>query len=214
MILNLQKKICIIGSGGLAKEVYQILVDCLKNQEINHSNFIYFMVKDEDFKEEEIMGLTTLPQSKFHPKEYNVIAAIGDPKIREEAIHRLPISTNYLTLIHPNTVISKWVTIGEGSVIAAGCILTTHINIGKFAYLNMNTTVGHDCIMGDFFTTAPGSNINGNCHFGDRIYVGSNASIKQGITITSDVTLGIGSVVLRNIDEKGTYFGNPVRKFS
>ena len=75
----------------------------------------------------------------------------------------------------------------------------------------MHTTVGHDCIIGDFFTTAPAVNISGSCKFGDNVYVGTNASVKNGITICDDVTIGMGGVVVKDILKPGTYIGNPAK---
>ena len=38
--------------------------------------------------------------------------------------------------------------IGAGSIITAGCIITTNIKIGKHSHLNLHTTIGHDCELG------------------------------------------------------------------
>jgi UDP-3-O-[3-hydroxymyristoyl] glucosamine N-acyltransferase len=72
--------------------------------------------------------------------------------------------------------------------------------------------VGHDCVIGDFFTASPGVNISGNCTIGNQVYIGTNASLKQGITICDDVIIGMGSVVVKDIIEPGVYIGNPISK--
>jgi acetyltransferase-like isoleucine patch superfamily enzyme len=46
---------------------------------------------------------------------------------------------------------------------------------------------------------------------GDRVYVGSNATILP-VTICSDVVIGAGSVVTRDISAPGIYAGNPARR--
>ncbi len=45
---------------------------------------------------------------------------------------------------------------------------------------------------------------------GDRVSVGSNATILP-VSICSDVVIGAGSVVTKNITEPGIYAGNPAR---
>jgi acetyltransferase-like isoleucine patch superfamily enzyme len=45
---------------------------------------------------------------------------------------------------------------------------------------------------------------------GDRVSVGSNATILP-VSICSDVVVGAGSVVTKNITEPGIYAGNPAK---
>ena len=81
--------------------------------------------------------------------------------------------------------------------------------MGEHAHLNLATTVGHSCEIGSFFTTAPGAKISGDCKIGDRVYFGTNSSIKQKLTVVDDVIIGLGAGVLRNITQPGTYIGIP-----
>ncbi len=104
--------------------------------------------------------------------------------------------------------------IGEGSIICPGCILTTNINLGKHAQLNLQTTIGHDSVVGEYFTTAPGAKISGGCRVGDRVYVGTNASLKEKVSICSDVVIGLNAGVVKNIDVSGIYVGTPAKKIS
>jgi sugar O-acyltransferase (sialic acid O-acetyltransferase NeuD family) len=192
-------KKALIGSGGFAREIKQ------------HMNCdLTFFVDDEYWKEGDS---NILPLSKFNPTEYELLVAIGNPLDRYNVINRLPKETKYFSFIHPSAIIlDDNIKIGEGSVICAGSILTTNIKIGKHAHLNLQTTIGHDSIIGDFFTTAPGAKISGNCKIGERVYIGTNASIREKIEICDDVTIGLGSGVVKNITESGTYVGCPVKK--
>jgi UDP-3-O-[3-hydroxymyristoyl] glucosamine N-acyltransferase len=104
--------------------------------------------------------------------------------------------------------------IGEGSIICPNTILTTNIKIGNHTHLNLGSTIGHDTITGDFFTTAPGVKISGNCIIGDRVYFGTNSSVRERITICDDVTIGLNGGVVKNINEPGTYVGVPVKKIN
>ena len=40
--------------------------------------------------------------------------------------------------------------------------------------------------------------ISGNCTFGEKIF-GTNSSVRQGVSICNDVTIGMGGVVVKNI---------------
>jgi len=200
------KKICILGAGGFAKEVYFLLIDMgLKN------NVECFLEDKQYWAKREVLGLKVQPLNYFDVTEHTMIVAIGDSKKRKHIIDRLPIETKYETLIHPTVIKSDWVEIGEGSIICAGTIITTNITMGKHTQLNLNTTIGHDCVIGDFFTTAPSVNISGNNIIGNNVYFGTNSCTREKIKITDDVVIGMGAVVVKDIMNTGIYVGNPAK---
>jgi len=204
---KMKKKICIIGAGGFAKEVYCLAIDVgLKDQ------IIAFIESEEIWSERIIHGIPVRPMPYFNPDIHSAVVAVGNPKIRNKIVDELPNETVFITLIHPNVIQSDWVKIGEGSIICSGCSLTCDITLGKHTHLNLNTTVGHDCLIGDYFTTAPSVNISGNCKIGNNVYMGTNSSIREKLTVTADVIVGMGGIVVKSIKEPGVYVGNPAKK--
>ena len=196
-------KKAIIGSGGFGREVYWSL------SPIERKNVIFFV--DDiycDHTDEKI-----LPLSLFEPDKYEIVVAIADPVSREIIVNRLPKSTKFFTHIHPTSQIhGSDVEIGEGSIICAGSIITTNVKIGKHSHLNLITTVGHDCVIGDYFTAAPGVQISGNEIIGNRVYFGTRSCIKQKLSVCDDVTIGMNSGVVKSITESGVYVGTPAKK--
>ncbi len=192
-------KKAIIGSGGFGREVYHHILN-----DINCD--IHFFVNDEYADE------TSFPLSTLNIKEYEVLIAVGNPIHREKILNTLPSGVKFFSFIHSSAIIlDPNILIGEGSVICAGCILTTNIEIGNHCHLNLQSTIGHDCRIGNFFTTAPGAKISGNCNIGDRVYFGTNSCVREKITICSDVTIGLNSGVVKNITSSGTYVGTPAK---
>lgn len=193
----------IIGYGGFGREVFHSLTTDEQNNTV-------FFVHDEWWKND---NEKVLPLSKFNPFEYEVVVAIGDPTDRKRVIESLPKETKFFTHIHHSvTILDKNIEIGEGSIICAGSILTTNIKIGKHSHLNLLTTVGHDTVIGDFMTTAPGAKISGNCIIGDCVYLGTNSSVKQKIKICDNVIVGLNAGVVKDITESGIYVGVPAKK--
>ncbi len=193
----------IIGAGGFGREVYWSL------NPIERSNTVFF-VDDEYWSSG---NNKILPLSLFESDKYEVIVAIADSKHRQRIVENLPKTTKFFTHIHPTAQIhGEDVTIGEGSIICAGTIITTNVKIGKHAHLNLITTVGHDCVIGDYFTTAPGVQISGNEIIGDRVYFGTRSCVKQKLTICNDVIIGMNAGVTKDITESGTYVGTPAIK--
>lgn len=199
--------VAIFGTGGFAREVACILHDLGRGERI-----AAFHEPDDVFQPRDLLGVPVRPQSEFDPAKQRAVVGIGNPSIRHKVVGELPARTRFETLIHPTVVMSQWVEIGEGTIICAGSVLTCQITIGKHCHINLNTTVGHDCVLGDFCTVAPGTNISGNCTFGSRIDVGTQAALRQNVTICDDVMIGMGAVVVRDIVEAGTYVGIPAKK--
>lgn len=200
----------IVGTGGFAREVL-FLIDELGNYNQVKAFIEPDTIWEEKWKDKMIMGKPVLPFSCLINSD-RVTIGVADSKIRELTTIQLPQDIEYVSLIHPKASVSKWVKIGFGAIITAGCIVTTQIEIGNHCQLNLNTTIGHDSKIGNFFTTAPSTNISGNCIFGNRVYFGTGAGSKQGINICDDVVIGMGAMVVKNISESGTYVGIPAKK--
>ena len=207
------KKTVIAGTGGFAKEVLSILFDLGKTDLfdgfIEPKNFF-----EKDQLSEKFMGFPILNSSQVKQETHDIIIGIGDPSIREKVYKELGNGFNYPSIIHPSAIISQWVTIGKGAVICSGVIITCDIKIGDFSQLNLSTTIGHDCIIGDYFTTAPGVNISGSCIFGNRVYFGTSSAVKQGVSICDNVIIGMGAIVIKDICHSGIYIGNPSNKLN
>lgn len=205
------KSICIVGTGGFGREVLSLINDLGRYDEVEA-----FLEPDhiweEKWKDKMIMGKKVLPMSHADSGKHQITIGVASNAIRQKTLTQLPQDIEYISLIHPNVQISKWVTLGRGAVITAGCILTCAIEIGDFVQLNVNTTICHDCNIGDFFTTAPAVNINGNCIIASDVYFGCGSATKQGVSICSSVIIGMGAMVLRDITEPGTYIGIPAKK--
>lgn len=213
-IYPFEKKIAIFGAGGFAKEVFCCISDILRANSLKDeiSRYVLFTVGDEYYFDQKVLGIDVVPLSKLNLDDYEFVIAVGDPHLRKRIVERLPENTEYTTIIHPTAIVSDFVDIGKGVVIAAGCILTCDISIGDHVQLNLKTTIGHDCSIGRFVTIAPGVNVSGNCRIGENVYIGTNSAVRDEIKICNDSIVGMGSVVVKDISEKGIHAGNPARK--
>ena len=187
-------KQALIGGGGHAREVMVQMQQSLPC-------FVDDLYTDND----------TLPLSQFNPTEYEVMVAIGDSKTRLQMVSKLPHNTNYFTFIHPTAIIGQDVTVSNGSFIGAYSIITTNVFIGKHALLNRANHIGHDTKIGMGLSMMPGSIVSGNCEIGNSVYIGTNASVKQGIRVCDFVTIGLNAGVVKDIKNSGTYVGVPAQ---
>lgn len=111
--------------------------------------------------------------------------------------------------IGPFVEIQKDVTIGERTRIQSHAFICELISIGKDCF------VGHGVMfINDPFTN--GGPARGDrllwkqTKIGDNVSIGSNATILP-VEVCSNVVIGAGSVVTKDINESGIYAGNPFR---
>lgn len=189
-------KLALFGYGGHAREVA-----CQIGQEVT------FFVDDQYSND------IAKPISEFNPEEYMMMVAVSDSKARAEVVSKLPKETKYFTFIHPSVhIMDDNIEVGYGSFIGANSILTTNIKLGKHTLLNRGNHIGHDSLIGDYFSMMPCAVIGGNVTIGDNVYLGSCSNIREKINITSDVLIGMNAAVVKDITESGTYVGVPTKK--
>ena len=104
-----------------------------------------------------------------------------------------------VTLLHPDTSISKSARIGSGCYIAAGSRISVNAVIGDHSIINLNATIGHDAVCGKHTVINPGAAISGNVSIGDRVLVGANSFIFQGLEVGDDTQIDAMTYVSRSL---------------
>lgn len=117
--------------------------------------------------------------------------------------------------------ISKNVFIGPFTEIQNNVFIGDNSRIQSHTFICSNTIIGKNCFIGHgvMFTNDKFKNnkIEKNSEnflrteLGDNVLVGSNSTLLP-VKICSNVTIGAGSVVTKDIEEPGIYYGNPCRK--
>lgn len=197
------KNLVIIGASGHGEVCAEIA------EQMNVYESIAFLDDDENKKKclhydviGKISDITNYSDSDF-------FVAIGNNKVRNRISSKI---TNLVTLIHPNTVISKSSVIEKGCVLMANVVINANCHIGKGCIINTASTIDHDCILNDYVHVSPGANIAGNCCIGHRTWLGIGASLSNNITIGNDIVIGAGSVVIDDILIDGVYAGTPAKR--
>lgn len=203
----------IIGAGGFGREVAWLV------ERINAAtptwNLEGFIDDDESHcgsVEDEYPVLGGCEYLKELGEVY-AVCAVGAAKVRKRIVEKFAGSqVKFATLIDPSVLVSKRVTIGEGTIICAGTIITVDIKIGNHVIINLDCTIGHDDVIHDFVTIYPSVNVSGNVELGECCELGTGTQIIQGKTVSPGTIIGAGSVVVRDIEESGTYVGSPARR--
>lgn len=208
------KKIVVLGAGGFGREV-QWLIERINKNEASWEISGYIddgMPKGTVINGYEVLGGTDILEQYDEP--IYVACAVGSAKIRKKIIEKLSKfdMIRFPNLIDPSVKMSDLIQLGRGNIICAGTILTVNIQIEDFCIINLDCTIGHYDVLDSFVTIYPSVNVSGNVHVGQCSELGTGTQIIQGIKIKEETIIGAGSVVVKNIDESGTYVGTPVKR--
>lgn len=209
--LNKMKKIVIVGAGGFGREVAWLIEDI--NKLNKQWDIVGFVDDNEDIQGTEINGYKVVGNIEWlKGQELHVVSAIGDPIIKKKIMERLSSSENvYPVLIHPSVICSDKVIFGEGSIICAGNIITVDIEMGKHVIINLDCTIGHNAILGDYTTILPSVNISGFVKTQECVSIGTGSAIIQGVSVGKNTVIGAGSVVVKDLPENCTAVGAPAK---
>lgn len=150
--------------------------------------------------------------SKYVDKAEFVITVgfIKNPAIRIKLYNKVKEAGGKLaTVIAFTAHVSKYATLGEGTVIMHQAVVNAGAKIGVNCIINTFANIEHDAQIGDQCHISTGTMVNGDCKVGDRCFIGSQSVLANGITVGDDIIIGAGSVVRKSIDKKGIYSGNP-----
>lgn len=84
-----------------------------------------------------------------------------------------------------------------------------YIGHGVGIIINGKTEIGNNCNISQFLTI--GSNYATPAVIGNNVYIGPNVCIVEDVKVSDNVTIGAGSVVVKDIPENATVAGVPAK---
>lgn len=121
------------------------------------------------------------------------------------------VGFQFLSVIHPSTLIGAGVDLGEGVQIMAGAIIQADTAIGNNSIINTGVLVDHDCLIGRDVHLAPGVVVSGGVTIGEGAHIGTGSSIIQGVSIGAGAIVGAGTVVVKDVPERHKLLGQAPR---
>lgn len=214
----------VYGVSGFGREIMPLVENQISlEKDESFKTQIVFIDDFESEKKNNINGHEVLTWNDFLKLEATkkeISIAISNNKTREKLAKKILTSNiNLLTICASSSKRLLDVELGEGSIITDGCIFTSNIKIGKCFHSNLNSYIGHDCIISDFVTFAPSVKCNGNVNIGKNVYIGTGAIIKQGkankpLIIGENAKIEAGSYVTKNVEANSTVLGYPAKKLT
>lgn len=197
----------IVGAGGHGKVVADIAY------ELRRWGDIAFL--DDNYPESTGVGewkVLEIPSraNRFLEDYPEAIVAIGANFLRLEMQKRMTeIGFQFPVLIHPDASVSRFASIGAGTIICTQAAVIIGARIGLGGIINTGASVGHDCSLEDGVHVAPGVRLAGGVSVGECSWIGIGAAVKEYVSIGCGVMVGAGTTVIRDISDGVTVIGSP-----
>lgn len=204
----MRKPLILVGGGGHCKSVIEAA------ESTGYSILGVLDMPDEVGKEilsTKVIGTDDDIPAYVDKAEFIVtVGFIKDPTIRIKLYNKIKEAGGKLaTIVASTAYVSKYATLGEGTVVLHQAFVNAGVQVGKNVILNTATNIEHDAEIGDHCHISTGTMVNGECKVGERCFIGSQSVLANCITIGDDIIVGAGSFVRKSITEKGIYAGNP-----
>jgi UDP-3-O-[3-hydroxymyristoyl] glucosamine N-acyltransferase len=119
---------------------------------------------------------------------------------------------NNLRLPHVGgVIIGKNVEVGALTTVCSGTIKPTIIE--NYVKIDDHVHVAHNCIIGENSIITACAEISGSVNVGANAWFAPNTSVKNGITIGKNTTLGMGAVVSKNVLDNDVVVGAMAENF-
>jgi sugar O-acyltransferase (sialic acid O-acetyltransferase NeuD family) len=163
----------------------------------------------------DVVGPLDAVREHLHGDEVRLVLGVGLPRTKAALVGRLEsLAVPWATVIHPLAVVGPNVTVGEGSYVAAGAVVTTNVRLGRFVTVNVHCLVAHDDVVGDLATLHPDAHVSGNVSIGTGCELGAGSLVVPGTTIGDWAILGAGCVAIRSLEGHETWVGMPAASLS
>ena len=195
---------------GLSNFSYDIL-DAIESIGEN----VKYFIKNQEVKREIVrrvpQNIKILNMSEFTPSTDKYF--IGFMDHRKDALlqdlSRYKLSFD--NVIHKNAYVSPYAKIGVGNFFGANATIAPKVKLGNFNFVNRDCSIGHHSVIGDRNKTGPGVTICSLCEIDSNNAFGANCTIIPELKIFTEIEVGAGAVVTRDISESGLYVGVPAK---
>lgn len=205
------KPFVIVGTGGMGRELLGWIADCAAPMR-ERFRVAAFISEGSD------AGTTVHGVPVLHPDQWSdspprFVIAFADPAAKKRvALDLAGRRWEPEIFIHDSVAVGAATKIGRGTIICPFCRISTDCRIGEHVLVNGGSGIGHDAVVGSYSSLLGAVSVNGNAQVGEGVLLGAASMIYPGKRVGDRATVGLASVVLRNVPDDATVFGNPARR--
>ena len=121
--------------------------------------------------------------------------------------------------IEPGAILREQVTVGKNAVIMMGAILNIGASVGDGTMVDMGAILGGKATVGQQCHIGAGAVLAGVIEpacktpvtIGDRVLIGANAVVLEGVCVGDDAVVAAGAVVTQDVPPMAVVAGCPAR---
>lgn len=176
------EKLLLVGAGGFGRVV------------LEHASSQYDCAFLDDGDASMVDGVPVIGKTsemeKFFPEYKHLLVTIGNNTLRERLYKEAAtFDYNFPNIIHSSAYISPYASIGAGCVILNNAVVQNNAKIGDGCILNPGVEAHHDSTIGNYCLIYTNSVIRSLTHVGDRVWIGSTATISTGADVPNDAII-------------------------
>lgn len=204
----------VIGAGGFAKQLLDVFEQIGENVDLVFFDDISINLPEKLYNKFIIVRSFAEAEKYFENISPQFCLGIGDPNKRKKLADKFSaIGGELKSVISPLARVGKYdVKIAPGVTILTGSIIENGVHIGKGSLINLNCTITHDCVIGDFCEISPGVHLSGKCKIGNYCFIGTGAVLLPRVKIGDNAIIGAGAVVTKNVPSEQTVVGVPAKE--
>jgi sugar O-acyltransferase (sialic acid O-acetyltransferase NeuD family) len=210
--VSVSRRLVVIGCGGHAREILDIVEDV--NRAAPIFEFMGAVVEpDWDaglFRERGVPLVGGVDVMEHLDSDYVIAIGDGTTRARIDA-QATSWGRSAATIVHPTATVGSDARLSPGCVLFAGARVSTRARLGRHVHVNFNATVSHDTVVGNYVTLSPGASIAGRVVVSDLVMVGINAAVIPDVSIGEGTMVGAGAVVISDLPPKVVAVGVPAR---
>jgi sugar O-acyltransferase (sialic acid O-acetyltransferase NeuD family) len=191
------KNIILIGGGGHCRSVIDVI-------EQERQFEIAGIVDKPELFESNIQGYSVIGNdsdldslAKKYQYALITLGQIKSPLVRIKLFNKA-IQAGFImpNIISPNSYVSKYSTIGKGTIVMHNAMINANVTIGDNCIINSKALIEHDCLISEHCHISTNTTINGDVIVKPRCFIGSGAIIKESALIGENSFIKAGSLVI------------------
>ena len=116
------------------------------------------------------------------------------------------------SLVDPTSVVTTTAAVGPGSVIYPHVFVGHDARIRRRVLILAGCVVNHDVVLEDNVILCSGVSLAGAVHVEAGCYLGQQCTVRQYLRIGRNSLIGMGSVVVKNVEPDSVMAGNPAQR--
>lgn len=143
------------------------------------------------------------------------IVGLGDNYLREKVVLEILAQNEkfqFINAVSKMSYISPSSTMGVGNVIMPGVVINSEASITNHCVINTNSSLEHNSTMEEFSSLSAGVTTGGYFVLGRYSAIALGVTILDRTSLGENVVVGSGSLVTKDLESHGLYYGVPAKR--